>query len=84
MFQNSTPGELLVLAFGGILALATIVSVIGSAIEKIIAIAKTAKAPEAQKNREIEEIKTATDKKAIIKEIDMLLIERNKKCKILK
>ena len=32
----------------------------------------------------VEEIKTATDKKAIIKEIDMLLIERNKKCKILK
>lgn len=62
MFQNSTPGELLVLAFGGILALATIVSVIGSAIEKIIAIAKTAKAPEAQKNREIEEIKTRLSK----------------------
>jgi hypothetical protein len=32
----------------------------------------------------VEEIKTAVDKKAIIKEIDMLLIERNKKCKILK
>jgi hypothetical protein len=32
----------------------------------------------------VEEIKTATDKKAIIKEIDVLLIERNKKCKILK
>lgn len=62
MFQNSTPGELLVLAFGGILALATIVSVIGSAIEKVLAIAKTAKAPEAHQNREIEEIKTRLSK----------------------
>lgn len=57
-----TPGELLVLAFGGILALATIVSVIGGAIEKILAIATKAKAPEAQQNREIEEIKIRLSK----------------------
>lgn len=32
----------------------------------------------------IEEIKTAADKKSLITEIELLLIERNKKCKILK
>lgn len=32
----------------------------------------------------VEEMKTATDKKALVGEIEILLIERNKKCKILK
>ena len=32
----------------------------------------------------VEEMKTAADKTTLIKEIDLLLLERNKKCKILK
>lgn len=52
-----TPGELLVLAFGGLLALATIVSMVGGAVEKVAKIVKAARAPENQQNAEIEELK---------------------------
>ena len=39
---------------------------------------------ESRISAKIEEMKIATDKKALIEEIEILLIERNKKCKILK
>lgn len=39
---------------------------------------------ESRISAKVEEMKTATDKKALISEIEILLIERNKKCKILK
>ena len=39
---------------------------------------------EARITAKVEEMKTAVDKKTLIGEIDILLIERNKKCKILK
>ena len=39
---------------------------------------------ESRISTKVDEMKMVADKKAIIKEIDILLIERNKKCKILK
>ena len=39
---------------------------------------------ESRISAKVEEMKTAADKKALIGEIEILLIERNKKCKILK
>lgn len=57
-----TPGELLVLAFGGLLALAAIVSMVGGAVEKVAKIVKAARAPENQQNAEIEELKKRLSK----------------------
>lgn len=59
---NLTPGEIITLAIGGILALAGAVSTIGSAVEKIVKVVKAAKAPEQQQNAEIDDIKTRLDK----------------------
>ena len=39
---------------------------------------------ESRISAKVEEMKTATDKKGLIAEINILLTERNKKCKILK
>ena len=39
---------------------------------------------ESRISNKVEEMKTAADKATLIKEIDLLLLERNKKCKILK
>lgn len=39
---------------------------------------------ESRISAKVEELKIATDKKALIAAIDLLLLERNKKCKILK
>lgn len=39
---------------------------------------------ESRISAKVDEMKTVTDKKTLIGEIDLLLIERNKKCKILK
>lgn len=52
-----TPGEILTLAIGGILALAGAVSTIGSAVEKISKAVKVARAPEQRQDSEIDEIK---------------------------
>lgn len=62
MFQNMTPGDLLVLAFGGLLALATIVSTVGGAVEKIVKLRKAAKAPEVQQDAQIKELKDRLDR----------------------
>lgn len=59
---NLSPGEILTLAIGGILALAGAVSTIGGAVEKIAKAVKVAKAPEQQQNAEIDEIKNRLDK----------------------
>ena len=39
---------------------------------------------ESRISAKVEQMKTTADKKALIEEVDLLLIERNKKCKILK
>ena len=39
---------------------------------------------ESRISAKVDEMKSATDKKALIGEVDILLTERNKKCKILK
>lgn len=62
MFQNMSAGEILVLAFGGILALAAIISTVGGAAEKIVKAVKALRAPEEAQNSEIEEIKNRLGK----------------------
>ena len=62
MFQNMTPGDLLVLAFGGLLAIATIVSTVGGAVEKVVKLRKAAKAPEVQQNAKIEDLENRLSK----------------------
>jgi hypothetical protein len=39
---------------------------------------------ESRISAKVEQMKTTADKKALIGEVDLLLVERNKKCKILK
>ena len=39
---------------------------------------------ESRISAKVEQMKTTADKKALIEEVDLLLVERNKKCKILK
>ena len=60
--ENFTPGEIITLFIGGILALAGAVSTIGGAIEKIAKAVRVAKAPEQQQNAEIDELKKRLDK----------------------
>lgn len=62
MFQNMTPGDLLVLAFGGLLAIATIVSTVGGAVEKVVKLRKAAKAPEVQQDAQIKDLATRIEK----------------------
>lgn len=62
MFQNMSPGDLLVLAFGGLLALATIVSTVGGAVEKIVKLRKAAKAPEVQQDAQIQDLTIRIEK----------------------
>lgn len=57
-----TPGDLLVLAFGGLLALATIVSTVGGAVEKVVKLRKAAKEPENQQNAKIEDLENRLSK----------------------
>lgn len=57
-----TPGDLLVLAFGGLLAIATIVTTVGGAVEKVVKLRKAAKEPENQQNAEIEDLKNRLSK----------------------
>ena len=62
MLEGMSPGELAVLALGGVLALCVIVSTIGSAAEKIAKGIKAIKAPERQQNSEIEELRRRVSK----------------------
>ena len=52
-----TPGEIVTLVIGGILALAGAVTTVGSAVEKIAKAVRVSRAPEQQQNEEIKEIK---------------------------
>lgn len=54
---NLTPGEIVTLVIGGLLALSGAVSTVLGAAEKIAKVVKVAKAPEQQQNAEIEDIK---------------------------
>ena len=53
-----SPGEIIAIVIGGILALAGAISTVGGAVEKIVKMFKAAKAPEKQQTAEIEDIKT--------------------------
>jgi hypothetical protein len=77
---NLSPGEILTLAIGGILALAGAVSTIGGAVEKIAKAVKVARAPEQQQNAEIVEIKNRLDKIETKLENDKIQIADAKAC----
>lgn len=77
---NLSPGEIITLVIGGILALAGAVSTIGSAVEKVVKVVKAAKAPEQQQNAEINDIKTRLDKIETKLENDKKQIEDAKEC----
>ena len=59
---NFSPGEIVVLVIGGILALSGAVSTVGGAIEKIVKAVRAAKAPEKAQNAEIDGLKARIDK----------------------
>lgn len=54
--ENLTPGSIIVLVIGGILAVAGFVNTVGSAIEKLVKAAKAAKAPNEEQNERITEL----------------------------
>lgn len=78
--ETLSPGEIITLVIGGILALAGAVSTIGSAVEKIAKVVRVAKAPEQQQNAEIEEIKDRLDKVERKLENDKKQIADAKEC----
>ena len=78
--KNLTPGEIITLVIGGLLALAGAVSTIGSAVEKIVKVVKVAKAPEQQQNAEIKDIKDRLDKIETKLENDKKQIADAKEC----
>jgi hypothetical protein len=75
-----SPGELITLVIGGILALAGAVSTVGGAIEKIAKAIRAAKAPEQAQDAEIVEIKNRLDKIEIKLESDKKQIADSKEC----
>lgn len=75
-----SPGEIVTLVIGGVLALAGAVSTIGSAVEKIVKVVRVAKAPEQQQNAEIEEIKDRLDKVERKLDNDKIQIADAKEC----
>lgn len=78
--ENLSPGEIIALVIGGILALSGAVSTVGGAIEKIVKAVKVVRAPEVQQNAEIEEIKTRLDKIETKLENDNKQIADAKEC----
>lgn len=75
-----TPGEIVALVIGGILALSGAVSTVGGAIEKIAKAVRVAKAPEKAQNEEIDEIKRRLDKVETKLENDKKQIDDAKEC----
>lgn len=75
-----SPGEIIALAIGGILALAGAISTIGGAVEKIVKVVRAAKAPEHQQNQEIEDIKKRLDKVESKLDNDKIQIADAKEC----
>lgn len=77
---NLTPGEIITLVIGGILALAGAVSTIGGAVEKIVKAARAMKAPEQAQNTKIEDIENRLDKIEAKLENDKQQIADAKEC----
>jgi ribulose kinase len=75
-----SPGEIVTLVIGGILALAGAISTIGAAVEKIVKVVGAAKAPEQQQNAEIQEIKDRLDKVERKLDNDKIQIADSKEC----
>lgn len=75
-----TPGEIVLLVIGGVLALSAAVSTVGGAIEKIVKAVKAVRAPERQQNDEIDEIKTRLDKVERKLDHDKIQIDDAKEC----
>ena len=75
-----SPGEIITLVIGGILALAGAISTIGTAVEKIVKVVRAAKAPEQQQNAEIQEIKERLDKVERKLDNDKIQIADAKEC----
>lgn len=77
---NLSPGEIITLVIGGILAFAGAVSTVGGAIEKIAKAVRAAKAPEQAQNAEIDDIKLRLDKIETKLENDKKQIADSKEC----
>ena len=54
--ENFTPGQLLLIAMGMLLAAASAINTLGSALEKIAKAKKAAQAPNEEQNRQIKEL----------------------------
>lgn len=80
MFQDLSVGEMLVLAFGGLLAIATIVSTIGGAVEKVSKAVKAFRAPENQQNEEIDGLKSRLTKLELAVKTDEKQLSDTKEC----
>lgn len=78
--DSLTPGEIVAISVGGILALSGAVKTVGDAVEKIIKIFRAAKAPEKAQNAEIEELKTRLDSVERKLENDKKAISDAKEC----
>ena len=55
--ENMTPGQILVLVIGGLLALAGFINTVGSAVEKISKFAHAVKAPNDELKADVDELK---------------------------
>lgn len=75
-----SPGEIITLVIGGILALSGAVSTVGGAIEKIAKAIRVAKAPEQAQNEEINDIKERLKKVESKLENDKKAIADAKEC----
>lgn len=75
-----TPGEIIALSVGGILALSGAVTTVGGAIEKIVKVFRAAKAPEKAQNAEIDDLKIRLDKVERKLENDKKAIDDAKEC----
>lgn len=60
--DSLTPGEIVAISIGVLLAISGAVTTVGGAVEKIAKIFRAAKAPEKAQDAEITEIKTRLDK----------------------
>lgn len=78
--ENFSPGEIVTLVIGGILALSGAVSTIGGAVEKIAKAVRVAKAPEQMQNAEIDELKKRLDKVEVWLANDKKQIADAKEC----
>lgn len=78
--EQLSPGEIVALVIGGILALAGAVSTVGGAVEKIVKGVKAVRAPEQQQNVEIEEIKARLEKVERKLDNDKIQIADAKEC----